>query len=1330
MNALFKFRFAITIAVFFVFFASTLKGQNIVISEILASNHSTNYDPDFYGFSDWLELFNPSELEVDIGGYYLTDDPNNKTKYCIAENTVMQGRSVLLLWADSQNTVRKDIHTTFKLQREGGIIYLLNSSKVLIDSLVYTSQKPDMSYGISGDDKTHFLYFGTPSPREINPTTGSSTQNRISAPEFSTEGGVYNHGLSISLFSATQGAVIRYTTDGTIPTPASPVYSSPIQFNKSSVIRAVTFSTDRPHSKCVTNTYLINENISLPIVSITMDPFYFWDDSIGFYVEGKNGLTGGETGYGPSPKSNFNRNWRRPMHIEFYDENRQKGFSKDGEVKVYGGWSRGAVVKSLAIYPESPLNYRLFKEKPFVAYESFIIRNAGNEWARTKLRDAILQSLAINQVDVDLQANRPAVLFINGEFWGVYNIREKINEDYVKTNHGYDQNNLDFLESYRTVKSGDMVHYNAMMDFLNNNDMSDDLNYKSLKSQMDVYECMNYFMTGIYSGHGDWIYNSNNNLRLWRPRIDGGIWRWLLYDTDGSFSSSTARGIADAVGRSTHLAKLLENQDARNYFVSTFSTLLNNAFAPERAVHYIDSLKAMIEDVMPRHIAKWKNVNEMGEPAIWKTPGADGYIQSKDGYSGPCLDSYAQWEGKFTTVRKVANSRPAQLLNEMHSYFNLGSPAAIRFKVSDADAGVVEVNDIQILNVDAQTYFKDQVLHLSALPRFGYKFRDWKSISSVNAVVVSKNDSWKYLDDGSDLGTTWTDSNFDDSGWSSGNGELGYGDGGEATVVSYGPDAGNKYITTYFRKTFTADLSMIDASGTINLMVDDGAIVYINGQEVVRYNLPSGTVDYRTTASSAVVGDNESAYTSYSLPEGLIKNGANVIAVEIHQTSLSSSDISFDLELLVLKNTDSGTILSTQPDYDYVVDGDITLMAEFEVMSATVNLHLNELVANNRTSLFDETGEATDWIEIHNSSSETIDVAGLYLTDDLTNPKKCRISDRSPSVTKIAPNGYAVFYADGKPNLGAQHLNFKLSSSGEQLGLSEEIAHEMVYYDSLSYSAQIMDLSYGRYPDVSGDWLILEKATPEQPNEQYLRDEVSGLYINEIMAFNSNESGGEHSDWIEIYNDNDSPVDLGGLFISDNPDNLTKCRIPTIYPDSTTIPAKGFLVLKANEKAGKSIFNLNFKLNSKGEELALIQYSSGNERYIDYLWFGQQTNNASYGRLPDGSTTVKVLSSITPGRSNTETSSITKHSNLKMKVYPNPSTGVFYLNVEFADMYEADNIIVKVFNSSGLQIYSDILGRVHGSYTKMINLSGLEKGLYFMQVITDTGSSTFKIEKQ
>ncbi len=1332
MYKLFSFRqTAVAIIIFFAI-AITSKGQNIILSEVLASNYSTNIDPDFYEFSDWIELINISESDINVGNYYLTNDSQNKYKYRIPENTIMPGRSCLILWADSLNTIQTNIHTSFKLQREGGKLYLRNGYGILIDSLTYTSQKTDMSYGISGDDKTQLLYFGTPSPGAINSTVGTSSQNRISTPEFSMEGGVYNHAVSISLFSPVPGAVIRYTTDGSLPTQTSAQYSSALYFDKTTVLKAVTFATDQPHSKCVTHTYLVNENLSLPVVSISLNPRYFWNDTIGFYVEGTNGMTGWETGYGPSPKSNFNMNWRRPMHIEFYDENHQKGFSDDGEVKVYGGWSRGAVVKSLAIYPENKINYRLFKEKPFEDYESFIIRNAGNEWAKTKLRDAILQSLAINQIDVDLQGNRPAVLFINGKYWGVYNIREKINEDYVKTNHEYNQDNLDFLEAYRIVKSGDMVHYNAMMDFLNNSDLSDNINYEYLKTQMDVYECMNYFITGIYSGHGDWIYNGNNNLRLWRPRTATGIWRWLLYDTDGSFYSSTAHGIADAVNTSTHLAKLLENQEAQTYFVNTFSAMLNNAFAPQRAIHYIDSLKALIEPEMDRHIKKWKNTDDdMGLPAAWKTPGAVGYIQSDDGYGGPCLSTYAEWESTFNTARSVASDRPATLLNELRSYFNLGLPSNIRLMVSDVKAGIVEVNKVLVLNSGAeQTYFNNQTLNLSAQAKFGHKFSSWKKYTSQNNVLVTKSDTWKYLDNGVEQGTLWTSLEFDDSSWSSGNAQLGYGDGDEATIVSYGSDAGNKNVTTYFRKTFTADNTILNVPGTINLMADDGAVVYLNGQEITRFNLPSGTINYSTLAEYAVGGDNESLYHSYSLPEGLIRSGTNILAVEIHQVSPTSSDISFDFELSALKKSDSGTIIGTTPDIEYIVDGDAILEAEFETAETTIDLHLNEFVANNRTSFYDEEGNSSDWIEVHNSSSDTIDIAGMYLTDDLTNPMKYRMPASGNDSTKIPPQGYTVLFADGNTNEGVLHLNFRLDADGEQIGLSEEIAHDIVYYDTISFGSQIMDLSYGRYPDATGDWSILEKTTPLMANELYVRSDVSGLYMNEIMAYNSNEPGGESSDWIEIYNSNDYPVDLGGLFISDNPDNLTKCRIPSVYPDSTTIPAKGFLVLKANEKAGTSILNLNFKLNSMGEELALIQYSNGNERYIDYLWFGQQTNEASFGRLPDGSSTVKILPSKTPGWSNSTPTSIQGLPNPKMKVYPNPSTGVFYLDIKPADTNDVESVIVKVFNSSGRQIYYDAFNTINGGYTRTVNLAGFSKGLYFMQVVTNGGINTFKIEKR
>jgi hypothetical protein len=679
----------------------------------------------------------------------------------------------------------------------------------------------------------------------------------------------------------------------------------------------------------------------------------------------------------------------------------------------------------------------------------------------------------------------------------------------------------------------------------------------------------------------------------------------------------------------------------------------------------------------------------------------------------------------------IAKTRPGVLLNELQSYFNLGEQTDVSFMVSAKDAGIIELNNILVQNYNtSQKYFAGQTLHLSAQPRFGYKFKSWKKVTASTTVLISNNNVWSYSDEGTDLGTSWRDPGYDDSTWKTGNGELGYGDGNEATVVSYGPDSNNKYITTYFRKVIEVDSANMKMPGEINLRIDDGAVVYINGTEVVRYNLPSGTVGYSTLASSAIGGDDEVTYKTFNLPEGILQYGDNVIAVEVHQVSASSSDISFDLALSARRVSGDEDIISTDPEFDYVVGGDAVLMADFEAEETTIDLHINEFVANNRASYYDEEGKSADWIEIYNSGTDTIDLAGMYMTDDLTNPMKCKIQGNGSDSTKVAPGGHILLFADGNPEEGVRHLNFRLDGDGEQIGLSDLIANEIVYYDTITFGPQIMDLSYGRYPDGNGDWQILEKATPALANELYARDPVYGLYINEIMAYDGNEPDGTYPDWIEIYNDNDFPVDLGGLFLTDNPDNLTKCRVPSIYPDSTTIPAKGFIVLTANEKASESILNLNFKLNSMGEELGLIQYSSGSTRFIDYFRFGQQSNDASYGRLPDGSNTIQVLPSKTPGSSNSETTSIEEHNDYRVVLYPNPASGTFYLDIESTGTDLTGELIVKVFNSKGRVMGIRKVYNASGSITESFDISDYANGLYFVQIISDSGSVTLKLNKK
>jgi hypothetical protein len=292
---------------------------------------------------------------------------------------------------------------------------------------------------------------------------------------------------------------------------------------------------------------------------------------------------------------------------------------------------------------------------------------------------------------------------------------------------------------------------------------------------------------------------------------------------------------------------------------------------------------------------------------------------------------------------------------------------------------------------------------------------------SQNQVLIPAQSEWKYLDNGSNPGSLWMSKGFDDSAWKTGNGKFGYGEGNETTVINYGPDAANKYITYFFRTSFILDDPSKFNSLLVKLLRDDGAIVYINGTEVVRSNMPE-TSNFSTLAIEGVGGDDELTYFPFTVEADMLVAGSNVVAVELHQQTVGSSDLGFDLEL----------------------DGSERLV---------VPLRINEVMASNASSNLDpDYNQYGDWIELYNGSSEPFDLTGFSLSDNLDNPGKWKF----PAGTKVPSSGYLVIYADGVNQ--ELHTNFQLSKSGESIGVFNSSG---VPVDPLTYPALSPNISYG-----------------------------------------------------------------------------------------------------------------------------------------------------------------------------------------------------------------------------------------------------------------------------
>ena len=296
------------------------------------------------------------------------------------------------------------------------------------------------------------------------------------------------------------------------------------------------------------------------------------------------------------------------------------------------------------------------------------------------------------------------------------------------------------------------------------------------------------------------------------------------------------------------------------------------------------------------------------------------------------------------------------------------------------------------------------------------------------------------------------------------------------------------------------------------------------------------------------------------------------------------------------------------------------------------DLFINEFMANNNAAVAGPNGTYPDWIELYNAGNETIDLGGMYLTDDLTKPKW-----QFPAGTAISAKSFIVVWLDNLSDGGALHASFGLNATGEEIGLFARDGKSLV--DSVVFDKQIRDISYGRLPDGNSSWNYLAP-TPGSANElgeiangatNNFGGVPEGLCINELMADNQMTVAGPdgtYPDWIELYNAGNETIDLGGMYLTDDLADSTKWR----FPNETLIEPEGYLIIWADNSSDKSSLHAGFSLNANGEEVGL--FASDGVTLIDSVVYTKQLGDVSYGRLPDGSANWEPLLRATPGWGN------------------------------------------------------------------------------------------------
>lgn len=605
-------------------------------------------------------------------------------------------------------------HTNFKLDGDGESLYLTNASGILVDSVRVAPLMINYSYGRSSKDASKWVMYGVSTPGEENKGEEFSGQ-MPPKPVFGTPAGVYPTPMKTAISTPDKNDTIYYTLDGTIPTRQSAMVVREVDLPVSKVVKARILKSGMLPGEVVTNSYIIYNNHDLPVVSISMNPTDLWDYNTGIYVDGP-----GWTRDNPHFGANYWMDWERACHFELMESTGKKVTEVDAGISIFGNWSRANAQKSLAIYCRKgygyeDIEYKIFKERPYENYKNIILRNSGNDWNNTMFRDALIHGLTYG-LNLDQQAYRPSIIFLNGEYWGIQNIREKINEHMIAQHHDVDPDNISILENHGYVIQGDDTDYWAMFNYAENNSLTTQRNYTKMLEYIDVESFIDYWATQIYVRNHDW---PGNNIRYWKINNLSGRWRWILYDTDFGMTSPTENTVAFALSPngpgwpnppwSTLLfRKLTENPVFLTQFINRFADLLNTNFKADNVNKAIDQKSAAITNEIEYHLKRWSGGAKSG------------------------------WLYNVQSMKSFANARPTYVFSHLRQQFGYQIQQLISVK-TDTMQGLIQLNSLKLRTFPWKGYyFPDVPITLTAIPKVGYKFAKWTGITTGSTSATVK----------------------------------------------------------------------------------------------------------------------------------------------------------------------------------------------------------------------------------------------------------------------------------------------------------------------------------------------------------------------------------------------------------------------------------------------------------------------------------------------------------------------------------------------------------------------------------------------------------------
>lgn len=603
----------------------------------------------------------------------------------------------------SLNLPEHSLHSNFKLKSEGEAIVLTSPNGNVVDQVLTQPTLPDYSQGLALDQGSLLVF------REPTPGTSNATEGRVGIAEpvqVSAGSGWVNGNEKVELWHPNPTASIRYSFNSKDPSESNRLYSGPFALRDTiQIMRTRAFVDGYWPSPIVSRTYFKTyHKHQIPVISLVTDPANLWNQQTGIYI-------------------NWTSKEERPAHWEYFDENLHLQYAADIGIVIHGASSAGFAQKPFRLLARSEYGTSAF-EFPFFGdeddyFKRLVLRNSGNDWCFTQMRDGLACALGI-RMGLEAARFQPALLFLNGNYWGTINIRDRWDHWLLSNKYGIEPTQIDLLEFDQVAKQGDPYHFRSMMNYIYSSDMQNTETLRHIDTLMDLENYMDYYILQTFIDNTDW---PQNNFRYWRPRLPGGRWRWLLYDTDFSLgriypaSNKSIDRIVNQTGLLEFsvepLRTLLENTEFKNRFINRYADYLNSILHPESVLAEFEQMRASIEPSMNDHFRRWEYV-------------------------------LGRWRTQLVYLEDFLRERRDYSFEDLKGTFQLQGLFNLQLDVYPTQSGIVELDAIQIDEHWEGQYFVDVPIRLHAIPKTGYAFASWSDSRLPQEPVITLQPGMSY----------------------------------------------------------------------------------------------------------------------------------------------------------------------------------------------------------------------------------------------------------------------------------------------------------------------------------------------------------------------------------------------------------------------------------------------------------------------------------------------------------------------------------------------------------------------------------------------------------